>query len=77
MTWQQKGKSMAEYTVKLRHKAEKNLQSIPNNFQKKIPVNYKIDTQVLGGFKLVIGDWKIDATLARKIEKIKGLFTNN
>ncbi len=64
--------------IPLNHEEKERIASfIENNFQKKIPVNYKIDTQVLGGFKLVIGDWKIDATLARQIEKIKGLFTNN
>ncbi len=40
-------------------------------FKRVVKVNYYLKQQLLGGFKITIGDWKLDATLAHEISSMK------
>lgn len=43
--------------------------------KRQIGVIYQVEPIVLGGFKVRVGDWKLDGTLATKIEKLTKLLT--
>lgn len=40
-------------------------------FQKKIETIFKTDKNILGGFRIVVGDWKLDATVNNDLIQLK------
>ena len=53
---------------------KKKLQSILSQLvNRKLTCHYEIDPNVLGGFKAIIGDWKIDFTLSAQLKVMKKL----
>lgn len=49
-------------------------QILTTQFERKQSVTYHVDKDLLGGFKVSVGDWVFDATLDRKLKAMKQLF---
>ncbi|OGG26811.1 hypothetical protein A2960_01435 [Candidatus Gottesmanbacteria bacterium RIFCSPLOWO2_01_FULL_39_12b] len=43
-------------------------------FKRRISVDYFVKPSLLGGFRVTVGDWKLDGTLACQLEKIQSKF---
>lgn len=39
--------------------------------------DFRIDPRLLGGFRITVGDWKLDATLATRLQQMKELVLEN
>jgi F0F1-type ATP synthase delta subunit len=46
-------------------------------FKREIKVYYFTDSGLLGGFKLHLGDWKLDGTLIYQLERMKNALGGN
>ena len=54
---------------------KKRLEDILNIvLKRKVKVNYLIKPSLLGGFRVTVGDWKLDGTVIYHLEKIKSSF---
>lgn len=45
-----------------------------NILKRRIRINYSLKPNLLGGFRVSVGDWKLDGTLANQLNKIKSQF---
>lgn len=63
--------SVVELSGDERESVSKLLTSI---FQREIETTYVLNDKLLGGLKITVGDWKLDATLLHQIEKMKNIF---
>ncbi len=63
--------SVTSFTPEEKQKLENILVTI---LKRRIRVNYSLKPNLLGGFRVSVGDWKLDGTLANQLNKIKSKF---
>lgn len=69
-----KGEKLAkiESAVQLNLKEKQELESILNKlFKKQLKTIYEVKANLLGGFKIAVGDWKLDASLITQLNLLK------
>ena len=52
---------------------ERITQSIEKILQRKINAIFTVKSSVLGGFKIRVGDWRLDATLSQQLDRMESL----
>lgn len=62
--------SVTEFSEKEKTLLKEKLEKLLN---KELALTFKVDTHVLGGFRVRVGDWKLDATLSTRLEQMKKL----
>lgn len=45
--------------------------------RKKLDIYYRVNTSLLGGFRIKVGDWKYDASLLGQLDSLKEMVTNH
>jgi F-type H+-transporting ATPase subunit delta len=46
-------------------------QSLTKKFGRELAINYQVNKHLLGGFRVRVGDWKLDTTLVSQLEQMK------
>jgi F0F1-type ATP synthase delta subunit len=64
--------AFVESAIDLDEKEKSRIEEILTDiFRKKMTVNYFVKPNLIGGFKISVGDWKLDATLTHEIINLK------
>lgn len=58
-------------SVLTREQKEKLEALLTKILKRKVDTSYTMVPHLMAGFKIKVGDWKLDATLARQLEKMK------
>ena len=47
------------------------IEKITQIFHREVELNFRVDKNVLGGFRIIIGDWKLAATLSTQLTQLQ------
>jgi F-type H+-transporting ATPase subunit delta len=62
--------SAVELTADEKKKIEDLLSQILKN---RVAISYHVKPHIIGGFRITVGDWKLDATVTNQIEQMQSL----